>query len=270
MKKISIPVSLFLALLPLSGKAQSLIPKLKGSESVTAETPKGATTTASYTIGSSPSKSTVIRPGNKAGGAAVRPAVSNKRVSVPRAEREIPDAKVSKAYTQEVRTNVHFRVNRTELDLAYLENGQTLTELFEMLNKVGIINIQSVEIVSTASPEGSLSHNQELAEGRCNTLAYYVTGEYPALSGKVIKSPDGESWTQLRRYVEKDRNLSSESKSLIYGILEREHDLDRRELLLKQSGSAPEVGGIYSYLFRNYFPLIRNTGIYVTTSKKED
>ena len=135
MKKISIPISLFLALLPLSGKAQSLIPKLKGSESVTAETPKGATTTASYTIGSSPSKSTVIRPGNKAGGAAVRPAVSNKRVSVPRAEREIPDAKVSKAYTQEVRTNVHFRVNRTELDLAYLENGQTLTELFEMLDK---------------------------------------------------------------------------------------------------------------------------------------
>ena len=131
------------------------------------------------------------------------------------------------------------------------------------LDSLGTANVKTVEIVSKASPEGTVELNTSLAEGRCSTIKGYISREYPSLAGKIVSSPDGESWDELRSYVQRDSRLSSATKADITRVIDGERDLQRREEALKQIGSADEVGGIYDYLYQNYFPLIRNTGVYI-------
>lgn len=242
--------------------AQSLIPTVKDKQG-TANA--GSVSKATYTIGeAAPARPSASVSGTApAAKAAPAKAKAPAKVLIPRLQREMPVARQSRGYLTSVRTNVHFRVNRTDLDHGYLDNAETLNEFMALVDSLGAGNLVSVEIVSKASPEGPLDRNNTLAEGRCKTLAGFISSEYPALAGKITASPDGESWDELREYVQKDINLSSGTRSAIFRIMDGERDLDKREATLKKIGSSPEVGNIYRYLFTNYFPLIRNTGIYI-------
>lgn len=248
--------------------AQNLLPIVKDKQGVQNT---GSVTKASYSVGPDSSPAASAAPvaaapktsGRTRSGAAPTVAKNVARLVIPRLSREMPSAKVSRGYISSIRTNIHFRVKRTELDNGYLDNGLSIEEFMALVDSLGASTLASVEIVSKASPEGSVQLNDSLAAGRCRTIVDYIKAEYPALAGIISSSPDGESWDELRAYVVKDPNLSQDSRSAVLRIIDNERDLDRREAALKKIGSAPEVGDIYKYLFKNYFSLIRNTGIYI-------
>jgi len=242
-------------------EAQSLLPIVKNSNG---KSNVGSVSTASYTVGAAMTptqnvESTQPTTHKVAPATAKTPA----KVSIPRLNREMPAAKEARGYLTSIRTNVHFHLNRTDLDLAYLDNKETLDEFMDAVDSLGANNLLSVEIVSKASPEGTIAKNDSLAKGRCQTIINYISNEYPALASIISGHPDGESWDELRSYVQKDINLSSSTRSAIFRIIDGERDLDKREAALKKIGSSLEVGDIYNYLYYNYFPLIRNTGIYI-------
>lgn len=193
----------------------------------------------------------------------VRLSASSVKVSVPRPDREMPSPRIAASYDTKVRTNVHFHVNRTNLDMAYLDNRETLDDFVHLIDSVGAMNVKSVEVVSKASPEGDVDHNNELARGRADAVCNFIDSEYPALSSKVAVNADGESWDELRRYISRDVNITPATRNALLRIIDSEPDLTRRKDAIKRVEDDPSVGGVYRYLLQNYYVLIRNTAIYV-------
>lgn len=75
------------------------------------------------------------------------------------------------AHAQEHRTEicVYFRVNRTDIDSAYLDNANRIREIITTLQNIrqdSTINIVEVSFCGAASPEGSYQLNRKLAHGR--------------------------------------------------------------------------------------------------------
>lgn len=252
--------------------AQGILPPaLNGGK----KTQDGSVTTATYTIGGSGSSSATnsnasvvssSRPAVKSVGvtdvAINRAKVPLKTFLVPVADRERPAAKISSGYDDAIRINIHFRVNSTVLEPSYLENSEMLSELCSAIDGIGGLNIKSVEVVSKASPEGPENHNLDLAEGRARAVCSYIEKMYPSLEGLVTPCPDGESWDELRKYVQRDRNLSQASRNAVVSVIDSR--ASGRKESIKKLGVDPESGDIYKYLLQNYYTLIRNTAVYIT------
>ena len=62
---------------------------------------------------------------------------------------------VAQSPEREVATEVHFRWNTAQLDTAYLTNPVALEQLRTEIERVGVEQIDSVVVISHASPEGT-------------------------------------------------------------------------------------------------------------------
>ena len=110
-----------------------------------------------------------------------------------------------------VQTEIHFRWDSAQLDTAYLTNSASLRHLAEQVAALDPSAIDSVVIVSYASPEGTQRHNERLAARRAATMQRYITEHYPALTDRLQVSARGESWAQLRSRILGDKRLSDAS-----------------------------------------------------------
>ena len=78
--------------------------------------------------------------------------------------RILPIPESDSTYADADYTEVHFRKNKADLDLGYMNNGRSLQNLYRVIDSLGIENISAVEIIAQASPEGILSRNVWLSE----------------------------------------------------------------------------------------------------------
>ena len=154
-------------------------------------------------------------------------------------------------------TEVHFRWDRPELDTMYLGNDRVFSDIAYRLDSIGVDKIDSVVIVSQSSPEGPYWRNQRLSEGRAASMRSYMESHHPEIKDRLTVEPDGESWMQLRQYIVRDKRLSDEAKSRLLTIID---DKDMPIEWKKRCMSRDEE---YSYLYRKYYPLIRNSQIWI-------
>ena len=90
----------------------------------------------------------------------------------------------------EKRYSIFFRVNKTNIDLNYLENGHVISTMIDdiqaTLDTVGFAP-DSLLIYASASPEGSLALNERLARGRALSAKNYILKALPQLNQAHIK-----------------------------------------------------------------------------------
>ena len=161
-------------------------------------------------------------------------------------------------------SEIHFRLNNTRLDISYMDNGLTLLRLDRVIDSLGTDNIAAIEIVSQSSPEGSLVRNTWLTENRSKIMMDYIKRVFPELSSRVSYNKVTESWDNLAQYVEHDPYLEKETIDKILDIIYSDLKNDAKKAQIRNNlGSNPKTGDVYTYLTNNYYPVIRNSGIYI-------
>lgn len=179
--------------------------------------------------------------------------------------RILPIPESDSSYIDADYTDIVFRKNKADLDLGYMNNRKALSHFKDLIDSLGIENIVEIEIVAQASPEGIVSRNVWLAQHRADVMLDYLKNNYPDLNAKLTVHTVNESWDNLAQYVIHDPNLTDEEKERILDIIESPNlTLGDKKALIKKVGRNSKVGDIYyDYLFKYYYPAIRNTGIYV-------
>jgi hypothetical protein len=88
---------------------------------------------------------------------------------------------------------------------------------------------------------------------------------FPDLKDKISMNKVTESWENLAQYVFHDPNLEEETKQKILDIIDSEKlSVAAKKSRLKNTlGSNPKTGDVYTYLTKYYYPVIRNSGIYI-------
>lgn len=161
-------------------------------------------------------------------------------------------------------TNINFRLKSTVLDLDYRGNEQSIDSLKSVLDSIGMNDIVSIEIVSMASPEGNYSLNQSLSKGRGEAMNSYICSVWDEYCGLINLTPAGESWGELREYVEADTVLSSKTIEKVLSVIDADINVTTKKWRMENTlGSDVNVGDVYAYLYKKYYPIIRNVGINV-------
>lgn len=150
-----------------------------------------------------------------------------------------------------------------------MNNAATLETFVSYVKSVGTAKIASILIVSKDSPDGLSKDNVKRAEQRAAIVAAYVGNQFPELANVISVSPDGESWDLLRAYIASDKDMNLDYRIRAIDYLSPDENIFKRKEALKNGGLGidPVVGDISAYVREKYFPLIRNTAIYIELKK---
>lgn len=147
---------------------------------------------------------------------------------------------------------VHFRFDKSQLDLSYMGNEAALDRFASALDSIGLQHIDSVVIVSQSSPEGVYEHNMRLSQRRAATMRRAIEERHPELEGRLHVHPDGESWQQLREYVLNDTRIKESTRRQILRVIDADINVHTKKWRMEQLP-------IYRYLRQTYYPRIRNS-----------
>lgn len=128
---------------------------------------------------------------------------------------------------------LYFRFDKALIDSGYMDNGHTLRHLDKLLSdSILTARIDSIIIISYASPEGIPSHNKRLAKLRSHAVKSYLTWRYPHLNKcSILPRPQGENWQELRRLIVEDINIPRQKEVL--HIIDSTPESEKCKILLK-------------------------------------
>lgn len=180
-------------------------------------------------------------------------------------KRIMPKPESDSAYADADYTEIHFRKNKADLELDYMDNRLALIHLNRVMDSLGRENIMAIEIIAQSSPDGGLARNEWLTEHRSQAILEYMDRVFPELKEKISLNTVTESWENLAMYVAQDPNLTEANRNKILEIIDSpKFDVATKKARLKNNlGRQGKLGGIYDYLLKYYYPVIRNTGIYI-------
>lgn len=162
---------------------------------------------------------------------------------------------VAQTPEREVATEVHFRWNTAQLDTAYLTNPVALAQLRTEIERVGVEQIDSVVVISHASPEGTSRYNEKLARRRAATMERYMLAHYPALGDRLTIRANGESWAALRERIAADQKLKNSTIDRLLAILDDpKTSIDTKRWRI-------EHDPVWRYLYRTHYPELRHSMI---------
>ncbi len=158
---------------------------------------------------------------------------------------------------------VHFRVNSTVIDSAYMGNSKCLKSIAEYIKKVTStpnVSIAHITFGGAASPEGSYELNRRLAKERADAVRRFVCSLYSFPDSIITVNDHYIQWDSLKRMVERD-NLVKQNETIdIFDsdakLVSYHHDklIDRRVLQLQQADN----GRTWKILYHKFFPSMRN------------
>ena len=175
-------------------------------------------------------------------------------VFTPRLAYITPQAETRKARSLSGEAFLDFPVNRTEIHPDYRRNAAELRKIRSTIDTIRAdkdFSVTQIMLKGYASPEGSQTSNQRLAEGRTNALKEYLVNEY-GIDAKLFRAePGGENWEGLRKYVE-ESDLAD--KDAILTLMDGEGDIDQKERNIRSR--YPEA---YRTLLADCYPALRRT-----------
>ncbi|MCR5827381.1 MAG: DUF3575 domain-containing protein [Bacteroidales bacterium] len=171
------------------------------------------------------------------------------------------DTTVVRGQTRINKAAIYFRYDESSFQESYHENAAVTRQLVDFLHTIGLEKIDSVTVVAFASPEGQYDYNLDLSRKRAGSISEILSsidGSGPGVPIKV--EAGGEAWDQLRVRVVADKNLSSEDKMKILGILD-DPALSREDMKARFTngalGESEAVGDIYRYLKNEVYTYLR-------------
>ena len=111
--------------------------------------------------------------------------------------------------------------------------------------------ITKVEFVASASPEGTVSHNEWLVQQRANSVVEYLREKISFADSVIVVSNITEDWKRLEEMVLADPNVPGR-KQVLEIISNYEGDEAEKQLMALLDGKA------WKYIYRNFFPILRS------------
>lgn len=161
--------------------------------------------------------------------------------------------------------SVLYRTDESDIDENYRDNLARTDSIRNILTPP-CNKIDSIIIFSWASPDGSYTHNSDLAVERNLKARDYLLKEYPELDPDLIKlKPGTENWTYLSEIVQ-ERYSRPDKERVLNIIYDTSVGVETRKWRLKRL----DEGRTWNYLLHNYMPLLRaSTYIFVYTEDLE-
>ncbi len=161
---------------------------------------------------------------------------------------------------------VHFRQGHSTLDPHFHDNDKSLrtfTETLLALRDRPHTTIGWISIVASASPEGSIPRNQELAQERAAVIWNYLNSLADLHTIPYKVEPLDVDWNGLYRLVESSREVPHKEEVL--------HIIRHTPEAVTRGGRQGEErlrqlkqlhGGVsYEWMYRHFFPKLRHTSV---------
>jgi len=152
---------------------------------------------------------------------------------------------------------LYFRFDKAVVDKGYMDNTRTLCHLKEVLSDCSLAGrIDSINILSFASPDGDRKYNERLARQRSTAVKGYLVWKYPHLDQyRIHPCPQGENWQEFRRLIAGDHNLPNQKEVL--QIIDQNPESDRCKTLLRKL----DGGNSYRYIQEKILRYLRNAAV---------
>lgn len=171
---------------------------------------------------------------------------------------------------------IDFALGKSDVDEAMGHNaseiGRIKGNLVDLMTNTSF-DLDSIVVVASASPEGTVKNNERLSEARSKSVSKYLNtyikhvqdslarengfavdenGEiirYEPVKIPFVSRSGGENWEMLDRLVQKDTVMTDEQKESYAGLASR-GDLDAREVAMQKEP-------YYKYLREKVYPRLR-------------
>lgn len=148
---------------------------------------------------------------------------------------------------------IYFPTGDAVLRHSYMTNSVNLDVLDILLDEVSD-DIDSVLVVSQASPEGDVARNMALAEERAYAMRRHIIGAKPDLLSRIYLHPVGEGWSELRSAILADPQLDFASRTRLLSIIDAAVPVEAKKAQLR---ALPE----YNHLLKDIFPSLRLSAV---------
>lgn len=150
---------------------------------------------------------------------------------------------------------IDFRQGSSVVDTLLGENASELRRVIRCIDDVVArddLELDSLVIVASCSPEGSYSVNRKLSAARSEAVRRYIGRYVPEEWRDSLKASElPENWEQLRKLIASDTVMSASAKEKIAALIDGMKDPDRVEARI---ASMPE----YRYLREKVYPKLRS------------
>jgi hypothetical protein len=154
---------------------------------------------------------------------------------------------------------VYFRQGRSVIEPAFSTNLNTLSTLVSAIDRITRSTdsrVTRVLIGGFASPEGSFADNDRLAWRRAAAVKAYVVDHTNLSGSQVVLYNGSEDWRGLRKLVAES---NMEYRDEVLYIIDNTPVWDSGSRTGRQGEIMRLRGGVpYRYMYRNFFPLLRN------------
>lgn len=150
---------------------------------------------------------------------------------------------------------IDFRQGSSVVDTLLGENASELRRVIRCIDDVVArddLELDSLVIVASCSPEGSYALNRKLSAARSEAVRRYIGRYVPEEWRDSLKASElPENWEQLRKLIASDTVMSASAKEKIAALIDGMKDPDRVETRI---ASMPE----YRYLREKVYPKLRS------------
>lgn len=150
---------------------------------------------------------------------------------------------------------IDFRQGSSVVDTLLGDNASELRRVLRCIDDVVArddLELDSLVIVASCSPEGSYALNRKLSAARSEAVRRYIGRYVPEEWRDSLKASElPENWDQMRKLVANDTVMSASAKEKITALIDGMKDPDRVE---SRIASMPE----YRYLREKVYPKLRS------------
>lgn len=161
---------------------------------------------------------------------------------------------------------VDFKVNRSDLEVSYLNNAQEMTKIKELITRVQQepeLKVNSILITGFASPEGSVELNRKLSIARAQAFVNYLKEELSLSESLFEVDAKGENWDGVLTFVQ---SSDLGNKDEVLEILRNEAlSVEQR----KQAIMQVDNGKFYAYMLKEWYPHLRKVTCYINYERKQ-
>lgn len=171
---------------------------------------------------------------------------------------------------------VSFPVGSGVLDTSYCDNAERLSEIISYLGLAqndAAVELVEVSFCGSASPEGSIAVNRNLAAKRVEALECYVRERVSIPDSIITRCSGFIDWNMLAGMVERSgMPYKDDALNVIRNVPEFTYN-DRGVLVDSRKKRLMDLHGgrTWRYMYKNFFSLVRNaTSVIVTVMLKEE
>lgn len=152
---------------------------------------------------------------------------------------------------------IYFRIGSSSIDPTFEGNGERLEAFMSRLRAVSADSnyvISRVIVAGSASPDGALDRNIELAGQRAQSLARYIADHSSVPTGRIEVINGGVNWPGLRVMIEASTDMPDKEKVLELMYLNWD---DPNPTRMKTNIQYYNNSKAWYYMYEHFFPKLR-------------